>query len=254
MGRNGRQPPPLHAFLTIREIPDPIKKGRDTMNIFTHRDSFYGCTDSGVKRDSLLSLWGLAKQIRLRLGRQGYLLDCYLSLFFDGIGAGDTAGTTLRGIELGGEIQRLLYQVMDGTESGKQHPLYPRIREVYEQQKDSLIFQEKHTNFCLLQFYLADELMNYYISLFLKEQEDNYVGVDDMVRFRSLYNQISRLAGASLMEELNRRLQQHFLIAPLASSFAQGLTCDLIFKLSARDPQTSRQMFQLLLDSMPESR
>lgn len=165
-----------------------------------------------------MSLWGLAKQIRLRLGRQGDLLDCYLSLFFDGISAGDTVGATLQEIELGSEIRRLLYQVMDGMESGKQHPLYPRIREVYEQQKDSLIFQEKHTNFCLLRFYLADELMNYYISLFLKEQEDNCIGVDDMVRFRSLYDQISHLAGESLMEELNRRLQQYFLIAPLALS------------------------------------
>lgn len=55
------------------------------------------------------------------------------------------------------------------------------------------------------------------------------------------------------MEELNKQLQQRFLIVPVALSFAQGLTYDLLYKLTARDPETSRQMFQLLLDAMTES-
>lgn len=224
------------------------------MNIFKHRDSFYGCPDGRSGTDSLLSLFKLAKQIRLRLGKQGYLLDNYLTLFFDGISANVPSDATLQGIELGGKIQRLLYQVMDGAESEKHHPLYQRIREVYEQQKDSLIFQEKHTNFCLLLFPLADEIMNYYTSLFIKELENESAGVVDMVCFRELYEQISELVGSSYMEELNKQLQQRFLIVPIALSFAQGLTYDLLYKLTSRDPETSRQMFQLLLDTMPGSR
>lgn len=224
------------------------------MNIFKHRDSFYDCPDGRVGTDSLLPLFKLAKQIRLRLGRQGYLLDNYLTLFFDGISANIPSDATLQGIELGGKIQRLLYQVMDGAESEKHHPLYQRIREVYEQQKDSLIFQEKHTNFCLLLFPLADEIMNYYTSLFIKELENESAGAVDMVCFRGLYEQISQMVGEHYMEELNTQLRQRFLIVPIALSFAQGLTYDLLYKLTSRDPETSRQMFQLLLDAMPESR
>lgn len=224
------------------------------MNIFNHRDSFYDCPDGRAGTDSLLSLFQLAKQIRLRLGRQGYLLDSYLSLFFDGVSADVPSDATLQGIETGGEIQSLLHQVMDGAESGKQHPLYQRMREVCEQQKDSLAFQETHTNLCLLLFPLADEIMNYYTSLFIKELESESAGVGDMVRFRELYEQISQTVGESYMEELNRQLKQRFLIAPTALSFAQGLTYDLLYKLTYRDPETSRQMFQLLLDAMPESR
>lgn len=223
------------------------------MNIFNHRDSFYGCPDGRSGTDSLLPLFKLTKQIRLRLGRRGYLLDNYLSFFFDGISANVPSDVTLQGIEMGGEIQKLFYQVMDGTESANQHPLYQRIREAWEQRKGSLIFQEKHTNFCLLLFSLADEIMDYYISLFIKELESESVGVDDMVRFRNLYDQISQLAGESCMEELNEQLQQRFLIVPIALSFAHGLTYDLLYKLTARDPETSRQLFQLLLDTMPES-
>lgn len=224
------------------------------MNIFKHRDSLYGCPKGGDEKDSLLSLFKFAKKIRLQLGRQGYLLDNYLSLFFDGISTDVPSNATLQGIETGGEIQRLLYQVMDGAECEQQHPLYRKIQEVYEQQKDTLTFQEKHTNFCLLLFPLADDIMDYYTSLFIKELENSSCGVDDMVRFGNLYEQISRLVGESCMEELNKQLHQHFLSVPVALSFAQGLAYDLLFKMTSRDPETSRQMFQLLLDAMPESR
>ena len=123
------------------------------MNIFQHRGSFYGCPEDGACADALRPLFRLAKQIRLRLGRQGYLLDNYLTLFFVGISAGVSLDAALQGTEMGGEIQKLLYQVMDGAEAGQQHPLYQRIREVYEQQKDALSFQEKRTNSSLLLFY-----------------------------------------------------------------------------------------------------
>ena len=250
----GLQPPPLHALLTIREIPDPLRKGRDTMNVFKHRDNFFGYSDSGVSIASLRSLFQLAKQIRLRLGKQGYLMDSYLSCFFDAISTNVPSDAALQGIEMGGEIQRLLYQVMDNAESEKQHPLYERIQEVYKQQKVSQIFQEKHTNCCLLLFPLADEIMDYYITLFIKDLESDCIGMSDMVRFRNLYEQISQLTDESCMVELNRQLQQRFLIAPLALSYAQGITYDLLFKLTARDPETSKQMFQLLLDTMLENR
>ena len=37
------------------------------------------------QENSLSSLFRLAKQIRMKLGNQGYLLDHYLSLFFDAV-------------------------------------------------------------------------------------------------------------------------------------------------------------------------
>ena len=57
------------------------------MNIFQNRDSLFGCLDSEVTNNSLLSLFRLAKQIRLRLGKQGDLLDNYLTHFFEGVGS-----------------------------------------------------------------------------------------------------------------------------------------------------------------------
>lgn len=221
------------------------------MNIFERMDSIFGCLDSGARENSLLSLFKLAKQIQLLLGKQGYLLDSYLSLFFEAVSDKYAFEAADAGVLEGGEIQSLLYEVMNGSEPTKQYPFYQRIQQVYEQQLGEISFQEYYTKLCLLLFPLADEIMVHCTSKFVDERVNHLNGTVDMIRFGELYNQISHLVDQSLMAELNQRLRQRFMIAPLSRSYAQGLTDDLLSRLTARDHETSRQMFQLLLDSMP---
>lgn len=227
-------------------------KGRDDMNIFQNKDSFFGGLDSGVAEDSLLSIFKPAQQIRLRLGRQGYLLDHYLSMIFEGMSSSELAFEAAdEGFRAGGELQRLLFHVLDGTEPKVPHPLYPRMKEVYEQYADKLIFQERYTNLSLLLFPLVDEVMKSSVGLFVREQMVNMGGVVDIIRLQEVYDQISHLAGESMMEELNQQIKQRFIIAPAAALFAQGFTDDLLYRLISRDIETSKQMFQLLLDAIP---
>ena len=78
------------------------------MNMFQNLDGLFGCLDSEVTNDSLLSLFRLAKQIRLRLGRQGYLLDCYLSYIFEGLNNTLVHEAADDGFQTGGELPGLL--------------------------------------------------------------------------------------------------------------------------------------------------
>ena len=108
-------------------------KGRDDMNIFQNKDSFFGCPDCELTEDSLLSIFRLARQIRLRFGKQGYLLEHYLSLIFEGLSECElTFETADEGFRTGGDLQGLLFRVREGTESQPQspHPLYPRMKEI----------------------------------------------------------------------------------------------------------------------------
>lgn len=223
------------------------------MNIFEHRDSFFGRLDGEVTGNSLLSLFQLAKQIQSRLDKQGYLLDCYLSLFLEGVSNALAYEADDEGQQSGGDFQDLCFHALDGTEPEKEHPLCQRVKETYAKLQGEPLFQERYTQLCLLFFPLADELMAYATTGFVEEQKKALNGVVDEIHLHQLYNQISHLAGESMIEELNRRLKQRFLIAPLAAVFAQGLTDDLLCRLTARDQETSRQMFQLLLDSLPDT-
>lgn len=216
------------------------------------RKSKWFSTDNRVAEDSLLSIFKLAKQIRLRLGKQGYLLDHYLSMIFEGMSGGQLAFESAdEGFRTGGELQGLLFHVLDGTEPQHEHPLYPRMKELYKQYADKLIFQEPYTNLCILLFFLADEAMVDSTGKFIKEQVTNIGGSLDIIRVQEVYDQISHIAGESMLEELNQRIKQRFIIAPTSALFAQGFTDELLYKLTYHDIETSRQMFQLLLDIVP---
>ena len=143
------------------------------MNIFEHRDSFFGSPDTEIVDGSLTALFQLAKQIRFRLGRQGYLLDGYLSLFFEGVTSTSAFDAADEGYLTGGEFQTLLFSLIDGTDAKKGHPLYPRMREAYEERSGELCFQERYTRLCLLLFPLADELL---LEAAARFQEDRYTG------------------------------------------------------------------------------
>ncbi|MCB7304100.1 hypothetical protein [Bariatricus massiliensis] len=222
------------------------------MNIFHHTDSFFSCPDSRVTEDSLLSIFKLAKQIRLQLGKQGYLLDHYLSMIFEGMSSGQLAFESAdEGFRAGGELQGLLFHVLDGTEPQHEHPLYPRMKELYQQYEDKLIFQERYTNLSILLLFLADEAILTSTGKFVKEQVTNIGGSVDIIRVQEVYDQISHIAGESMLEELNKRIKQRFIIAPASTLFAQGFTDELLYKLTYRDIETSRQIFQLFLDMIP---
>lgn len=57
------------------------------MNIFETHEGFSGRFDPDSTGGALQSLLTLAGKIRLKLGKQGYLLDSYLSLFLEGANA-----------------------------------------------------------------------------------------------------------------------------------------------------------------------
>ena len=88
------------------------------MNIFESHEGFSGRFDPDSTGGTLQSLLALAGEIRMRLGRQGYLLDSYLSLFMEGANAMLAYEAGSDGFERGGELRSLCFDVLDrdGTE------------------------------------------------------------------------------------------------------------------------------------------
>lgn len=82
-GNRDKKSPPLHTLFILREIPDDNRKGQDNMNIFKEKKDFFGSLENDITDGRLISLFQLAKQIKNRLGTKGYLLDCYLFIFFE---------------------------------------------------------------------------------------------------------------------------------------------------------------------------
>lgn len=222
------------------------------MNIFREIDAFYGDEQKG-RGDPLHSIFRLAGQIRRELGPKGYLLDNYLDLVLQGLNMGVTGEAVEEGTEAAYQFQlRLLSHIVDGTEPEEPHPLFDHVREVYQRYPKIRSFQERRTRLYLLMALAEEELLEHALSQFLAKQERFLIGSGDIVSLNELYDKILCLADQSFMEELGQRLRQRLQVTSMLSAFIQAYANDLLFQLTWRDPETSRQIFQLLLDILSE--
>ena len=218
------------------------------MNMFESHEGFSGRFDPDSTGGSLLSLLTLARDIRLKLGRQGYLLDSYLSLFLEGANAMQAYEAGSDGFERGGELRSLCFDVLDRDGTEKDYPFYDTALNALTGRADIMRCQERQTRMNLLYASLADEFLPFAVKHFLREAESRIGDNCDIPKLTDLYRRISEVAGETQMETLNLRLKQRFLTAPLIPVFVQGATNDLLYCLLHRDSETNKQVFQLLMD------
>lgn len=221
------------------------------MNIFQNAETFYGGESKEVTEVPLLSIFRLAKQIRLQLGPKGYLLDSYLDIMFQGLMIGSVSDVLEDGLNAAFDLQpSLLRHIVEGAKPDMPHPLYHRAQEVYEQYPSVKSCQEHRTRMYLLMALLGDMSLASALSEFAAEQHSCLLSTIDVVVLQELYRDICRYVNESLMEELNRKLRR-FQVVSLRDAFLQGYTNDLLYQLTWRDPESSKQIFQLLLDILP---
>lgn len=170
-----------------------------------------------------------------------------------GLDTGRIADAIEEGTEAAYQAQlTLLSHIVDGTEPKEPHPLFDRMRELYKQHPEIHSFQEHRTRLYLLMAFAESELLEDALSRFLAKQEQFRIGSGDIVSLQELYHKILCFVDEFLLEELNQRLRQWFQVTSLCSAFLQGYANDLLYQLTWRDPETSKQIFQLLLDVLPD--
>ena len=111
---------------------------------------------------------------------------------------------------------------------------------------------EEYTQLALLYIMMADDFFSDAIKKFARKQEASLSAALDTVRLREVYGQIIAITGEPVMETLNLKLKQKFLAAPQTMIFTQEFIFNVLGWLVLRDIESSRQMFQLILDDMQE--
>ena len=84
---------------------------------------------------------------------------------------------------------------------------------------------------------------------FYEEQEQSVSDVLDIAELRELYRKICGVLGCEEeMQSINSLFRQRFLLITPINACLQGLTDDLLYELTYQDKESSRTVFQLLLD------
>lgn len=135
------------------------------------------------------------------------------------------------------------------TGDARDHPLYSASDKLYLEQAIEPLHQETDTCLQFISVALVDRFALNAANDFKKKAQTRLLEEDfESIAIDQLYADIAARIGESLMESLNLQLRQRFLIVPITAAFLQGLNDNLVSSLVSRDSESSRQIFQLLID------
>jgi len=218
------------------------------MNIFYEYEGIVGKVEAAHFNRALQEIFELAATIHRRLGKQGYLLDKYLSCILNSVNSIEIGESADAGLDSASELRQLCSDVLDCKSNCHEHPLYEMVEAYIKSHPVSFQEDESRINYYCAN--LIGEFIQYAADRFALDKRNSLSKTVDIVTLRDLYRKISAIIGGEeQMERLNLLIRQRFLIVTPMAAFLQGLNTDLLLNLTYRDPESSKQLFQLVLDS-----
>jgi hypothetical protein len=240
--------PRLAYVFHIREVPTIKKKGRDYMNIFTHETSIVGDVEMAVKlEDTSRNFWKQAEVIRKKLGNRKYLLDEYLASLFEAVSLTQIDNVTTISTNEGFALVEICTGIVHGEAKRTEHPFYPNAKTFIDEHP--LQFLEPLTKVAIYWSLLAGKFYEAACKDIADKILDLFFTELDLTLTNEIYETIGELLGEEKpMESLNMLFRQRFLLSDAITIFIQGASPQIVTWLEYRDKETSRQIFQLLLD------
>lgn len=217
------------------------------MNIFENESGILGNASVDNLKQSFMEFIQQATEIRIRLGKQRYLLDKYLSYLFEATNSILAYEAASEGFETESTLNSLCAEILKGNAKNNDHPFYEQVKAFID--AHPLKCQENFTRLSLYDVMLTCTYLESVYEQYYTDLVDDIRAFLDIVDLNNLYNKICEaLGGEKEIEYLNLLFCQRFLIVKAMDIFHQGMTNQLLYSLTYRDRETSKQVFQLLLD------
>lgn len=217
--------------------------------MFEDQELLYGnCHFDSIKK-AMSNFWRVASDIREELRDKSYYLDEYLSIILGSIGSAYTSNVAFSGETIYTELLVVASSVCGSIVGRKSHELYNDIKK----------YIDDHPNNCLeidtkSELYTSQFILDYVqdiVNSFKKELIDNSVNYNmpDYAISADRFNQIVNIIGKEKAAHLESAIEDAFIISPVSLILVQSILTRLAEGLCLRNPQTSKQIFQLILDS-----
>ncbi len=217
------------------------------MNVFNSMEGILGDTGTEHLKRTFAEFLEQSRLIRDRLGKQAYLLDQYLSLLLEAANAELAYDAASRGFDGESPILRMCMEILRHKPKDTENPLYDIMKSYID--ANPLPYQEDGTKQAIYCSMLSGDFLETAVRLFNEEIANRFRAVVDIADLQNLYRKLSTiLGGEDELEKLHILFRQRFLIATPVAIFMQGTTNQLLYFLLHRDKETSKQVFQLILD------
>jgi hypothetical protein len=214
---------------------------------FEKEDDFIG--DESVKdvRCSIEELFVRASNIRKRLGKQSYLLDRYLSYLMESANKTLAYDSSSEGFDRFSELRGMCRDIIRREKTNTDRPFFEQAEDFIETNPFGCL--EVQTKVSLYTAMLSGYYLEFMAEKFYRSQRSNLADVLDIIDFHQLYGRICELLGTEEeMKHINRLFRKCFLLATPMACYLQGMVNGLLYELTTRDRESSKLMFQLLLD------
>lgn len=196
------------------------------MSTFLEYGDFCGGEEAGRLSRAVGEFFGLAADLRGRLGPKGYLIDNHLCILISAAAANPLFSVAEQGFNHAGtELRELIRCVMQDEKEGRGHPQYEQAKAYID--AHPLPYQESYTRralyfAALFGGFAEHAAAEYRRALERRIQND---AIPDAAKLREVRRSIcDLLGGESDMERLEDLFRQCFLSVTPMASFIQGIT------------------------------
>ncbi len=214
------------------------------MNIFEKSSDIYGNYSSEKMQQMTKNFLDAVKSVRNKLGSRAYKLDQYLNMIFEAASCTDSFDAMSDGSSFFSELRVLCRGILNYESENKEHPFYQTARSFIENHR--FPYREKYT---LLEIYcvlLIPQFTDYAVNEYTEKIKRKVNSAVDTVALSQYYDLIADLVGEEEMETLNNAIRERFIMISAVNSFLQSITDECLYCLTYRDPETSKQVFQLI--------
>lgn len=216
------------------------------MNIFKNMEGlFIGPSPEHIIKYAN-DFWKLAGKLRADLGEKGYYLDQYLSNIFEVMARFDLLTIGEIASNMCWSILGDCYILCGPDEKKEKSEFFDIVKNYIE--KYNVDFSEIHAK---AQFYAANIVVNHLNVLYDKVKHvysKNVLSYIDYPVSNGMYKQISSLVGERRMEILNESMCEAFVFSPTMVSAVQQIVTRGFQMLCYRDPESSKQLYQFMLE------
>lgn len=217
------------------------------MNQFDSMEGILGDTRTQHLKRTFADFLDLSRCIRDKLGKQAYLFDQYLSMLLKAAKVKYTQVVATNAFDGESPMFLMCMEILLHKPKATENPLYDHMKAYID--ANPLPYQEDYTKRDVYYSMLSGELLEQAVRLFEEDLTIQFREVVDIVDLRDLYRKLCVALGSEdEMEKLHLLFRQRFIIATPVAIFMQSVTSQLIDALLCRDPETSKQVFQLILE------
>lgn len=217
------------------------------MNIFDELTGLFGEPKEGELKGISSDFWNTAREIREKMGENAYVLDSYLYEIFSALDSIIVTNVTDEAENVINKVYFLCKNIVEYEPVKSKDSFYELAHNYII--SHPLPYKESETRFKLYIALLMDDFTDMFIEKIYREIHNITFTAYNHDTVKENFEKIRNVVGTEKIKALNDLIEKRFTIPTIIDIFKRTVTRELFSYLLFQDKQTSKRVFQLILEN-----